>query len=122
VHTEAEATTLTLEHSDRCAAELTLESSGCELIRELSITAPGAPALRVTPTPETRTSGRDGCTLRVELPFAAYGKLLSIQLQPPEFSARDVLFSGQALRVPVNWHRPRRAARTPCVPPEYCRL
>jgi hypothetical protein len=97
-------------------------SSGCELIREVSITAPGAPALHLTPTAETRTTGGGGCTLHVELPFAAYGKLLGVQLQPPEFTAKDVLFTGDTLRVPVSWHRPKRAARQPCVPPEYCRL
>jgi hypothetical protein len=117
---------LDLSRAARCIVQLTLLGSGCELVRSIEVAAPGLEQVTVSsgPSDEVSTSGGSRCRRRVELPFEAYGKALSVRLTPAEFSAADLVFSGDALELPVRRQQKKRVRTErpkPCVPPEYCR-
>jgi eukaryotic-like serine/threonine-protein kinase len=117
---------LELARAERCSVQLTLRGSGCELVRSIEVAAPGLEPVTVSsgPSEDVVTNEGSRCRRRVELPFEAYGKSLHVRLTPATFSAADLVFSGDALELPVKRQKKKRSRPErlePCVPPEYCR-
>jgi hypothetical protein len=119
---------LHVERMDRCPAQLTLAGAGCDTVQQIEITAGRAPKLSVKTSPRAG-AGADPkaiCQHDVELPFEAYGQVLSFQLRPSEYSAPNVRFTSSALtlaleRRPIPRVSTRSQRPKPCVPPDYCR-
>jgi hypothetical protein len=121
---------LDLKRLERCTLQLTLLGAGCDQIRSIDVSADGMAPLRVSSgssapaAPESASAGdASHCERVIELPFEAQGKALNVHLEPEAFTAPELVFTGNALELPI--HRARHHARSrppkPCVPPEYCR-
>jgi serine/threonine-protein kinase len=117
---------LHVERLDRCPAQLTLAGAGCDTVQQIEITADGAKLSVQTSPREGAANLKASCQLGVELPFEAYGQMLSFQLRPAEYSAPNVRFTSSALTLAIERRAvPPVSTRSqrpkPCVPPDYCR-